>query len=417
MKISFIKWHNALIWFGLTTIIIWAVSGISHPLMAWFGPQAVKMFPPSLSITDQDALAVQQVIKQHQLSNATIAKIVPTADGPMLQLTETEQDDTPIKRRYFSLSDQQAVADYDQQQAAWLAAYYAGREVNDVRAITQVTEFSTQYPAVNRLLPVYRIELAGDDGLTVFVHTETNALASINNNTKRTMLSFFQALHTWQFLDFAGFGRVLLIALLMLTLVAMASTGLMLVISIARRKINAPARRWHRSLAYALWLPMLAWPASGFYHLLQGHFVESVAGIRLSESVDLQQWLVKTTTEAQWQHNFATAVGNKPTVNAVSLVKDNAQHYYRLSVANNRNEALSRQARFDGQTVETKVMYINSETGKLSQHTDKTQAITLLYQLIGANNHHKEIELVTRFGSGYDFRNKRLPFWIRLRFS
>lgn len=411
MKTRFIKWHSALIWFGLTTIIIWAISGISHPLMTWLGPQPVKMFPPALSITVDDTKAVQQVIKQHHLTEAAIAKIVPTAEGPMLQLTQTEGKNDAVTRRYFSLTDYQEQPNYDQQQARWLAAYYAGRDINQISRITYITEFSTQYPSVNRLLPVYRVELAGEDGLTIFIHTETNALASINNQTKQMIQSVFQALHTWSFLDFTGFGRVLLIALFMLTLITMAITGALLVISLARRPIDNPARRWHRSLAYALWLPMLAWPASGFYHLLQAHYVDNISGMRLSEPLNLQQWLVPAHLASTWQDNLTTALGEVTKLNAVSLVKNHDHHYYRLSLAQPQDSPVTRQARFDGKPVESGVIYIDSQIAEISRHTDKAQAITLLHRLIGQETPYKNIKLVTHFGPGYDFRNKRLPVW------
>ena len=408
MKTVFIKWHNALIWFGLFAVVVWSLSGITHPLMAWFGPQAEKRFPPALTVESQDVTAVKRIIKQHNLSSAAIAKVVPTADGAMLQITE--QNAETINRRYFSLNDQQEQVDYDTRQAKWLAAYYTGNDVDDVNSVSLVTEFDSHYPWVNRLLPVYRVGFSNSD-LYTYVYTETNVLASISNDTKQLVQGFFQALHTWNFLDFTGFGRVFIIGLLMLMLAGMAITGLLLVITIARRPIKNTSRRWHRVLAYTLWLPMFAWPASGFYHLLQAQYVDSVAGLRLSKPVDLQQWLTSTTDDATWQKAFTSAINSATPLNAISLVTSNDQYFYRLSLANKGNNPVSRNSRFDGESIEKGVIYIDSDNGQMSEHTDAEQAISLLQQHKGAAIQYNHIEQVTRFGPGYDFRNKRLPVW------
>jgi hypothetical protein len=411
VKRILLKWHNALLWFGLTTIVVWSLSGISHPLMAWFGPQAVKMYPPKLSISSNDALSIQKVISGNNLSTATIAKVVPTSTGAMLQLTEQITENALISRRYFSLVTQQEVENFDEQQARWLAAYYTDRDINQINHVKLIDKFSHEYPSINRLLPVYRVDIS-HNGETViaYIYTETNTLASITNDTKRRLQSFFQILHTWSYLDFTGHGRVLLIGLLMLTLIAMASSGLMLVIKLPRRRMKSSPRRWHRRLAYALWLPMLAWPASGFYHLLQAQYVEPVIGMRLSSPTNLQNWLINTTSADSWQRNFASSIGSNKQLNAISLVSAGNKIFYRLSIAPQQSEIVNRNDRFDGKVIEKSVVYINSSTGLTSPHTDKDQALQLLKNFTSSGD-HKDIQLVTHFGPGYDFRNKRLPVW------
>ena len=90
MRKLILRWHNKLLWFGLFTIVCWAISGITHPLMAWFGPQAVKMYPPPLNADARNVHQVIDIINKHQLKAAHIAKVIPTQQGPMLQLTSSE---------------------------------------------------------------------------------------------------------------------------------------------------------------------------------------------------------------------------------------------------------------------------------------------------------------------------------------
>ena len=414
MKTLLTQWHKRLVWFGLAAIICWAVSGISHPLMAWFGPQANKMFPPRLTVNSSDVMAIDTIISRHQLSNAAVAKLIPTGDGAMLQLTtETAANNSgPQPRRYFSLTNGDELANYDKQQAKWLAAYYTGIDITQVKSVQFIRNFSNEYPRINRLLPVYQVNIGeGDALISAFVYTETNALAALNNTSKRRLQTLFQALHTWSWLDITGQGRVVLMALLLLTLFAMVITGMLLVINLPSRTIKDKKRRWHRSLAYLLWLPLLGWSASGFYHLLQSHYIEPVSGIRLGNVVNLQQWPQKTVDRDTWLSNFQNNLGQNQALNAVSLVNGANNNYYRLSVARTHTQKVTRNARFDGQSSEKAVLYINSQSGLPDGHNDRVQAIELMKQFNGANTQYSNIERVVRFGANYDFRNKRLPVW------
>ena len=406
MKKSALNLHNTLLWLSLFTILCWAISGITHPLMAWFGPQAVKMYPPQLQLSAENVLSIDAIIANESLDNAVITKLVPTADGPMLQVTNTS-----LERHYFSLENQRAVEDYDEQQAKWLAAYYTGRNQDEIKSVTKIDTFSHEYPRVNRLLPVYRVDVGQADSVSVYVYTETNVLASISNGTKRQLQNVFQVLHTWSWLDATGHARVIIIALLMLTLLTMALSGLTLVMLLPRRKIANQDRRLHRYLAYILWLPLLGWSASGFYHLLQAQYVEPVSGIRLASTNSLDDWQQKNVALAQWQESFLKSIENK-SLNAISLVKNEQQAFYRLSVnTQDQSEEVKRVERFRGKPSETNVIYIDSETGLVSDYTDQQHAEYLFQQLNGQLTDVSDIKKITRFGPDYDFRNKRLPVW------
>lgn len=418
MKKQLLAWHNKLVWFGLATLVCWALSGISHPMMAWFGPQPAQHFPPRFQAAPSQVLMIDDIIRRHNLGDAHVAKLVPTAQGAMLQVTDSDTG----PRRYFSLESGNEIDGYDVQQAQWLAVHYSGLPMSAVSHVERITEFSAAYPWVNRLLPVYKVSIGTeDDVVSVYVYTETNALASLSNDFKSSLQLFFQALHTWNWLDISGIGRVLIVALLMLSLLAMAITGLLMVFALPRRRIADGKRRWHRWLGYALWLPLLGWSASGFYHLLQAEYVKPVAGVRLASHIDLQQWLRGTQHSGQWSVNFHDSVPATTQFNAVSLVANSdGQRLYRLGVAPSR-EAVSRNARFAGKPGEAGVIYLDSATGKGADHNDRAQVLALLTAWSeshqGANSmafdtaQVSNMTAVTRFGPGYDFRNKRLPVW------
>ncbi|MCA0899493.1 PepSY domain-containing protein [Microbulbifer agarilyticus] len=408
LKKQWLAWHNKLGWYALAGILVWALSGISHPMMAWFGPKAAKFFPPSVSLQAADLGNLPQLLAdESRVQGARVVKVVPSQNGPLLQVTASET----APRNYYALNDGREIVNGDLAQARWLAGYYSGRSDEQIADVQLQTEFDNTYPSVNRLLPVYRIEYAGDDGLTLFVHTETAALASLTNDSKSFMQGIFRQLHTFAWLDGLEYGRLLLIGLLMLTLFAFAATGIALVFALRppkgkSRKIKDGKRRYHRWLGYVLWLPLLGWSASGFYHLLQQSLVEQVQGLRLGEVGEFRN----LNADFSWVNQL-----DGRAINSLSLISGAADEpLYRVGFAPQKSSAPgSRNQRFDGRPSEAGALFVNARTGEpLQTFADREQA-QLLAGRIGNIEPQAiaDMQLVTRYGPGYDFRNKRLPVW------
>jgi hypothetical protein len=397
--------------------------------MSWLGPQAIKFYPPSLKLAPQQYQGLVNVIEANDLKTARMIKIIPSDSNggstreALVQLTEGDKQ----PRRYFSLKSGMELPgyelpNYDQQQAKWLASYYTGRSTEEIDTIHWQTEFDEQYPSVNRLLPVYRVRFNGDDGLTAYVYTETNALATLSNNFRQQLQGVFQALHTWSWLNKFDNARVLLIGLFILSLIAMCVAGIGLVIVLKSRRIPQTSRRWHRVLSYALWLPLLGWSASGFYHLLKAAYVEPVSGLRLSQEMrlDNRQWAdinnILGRYEGQSINALALVEGEQPSdENSV----DQQQLFYRLSLSQiNNSQSHSPSERFSGKASEQSAVYINARSGEPMNIDDEAQARYLALRHMGALKHTgmksdsiTNISKVSRFGPDYDFRNKRLPVW------
>ena len=101
-------------------------------------------------------------------------------------------------------------------------------------------------------------------------------------------------------------------------------------------------------------------------------------------------------------------------LNAITLNQSiNGEPLYRLGVSTPIAQAASgheqRKARFAGRAMEKSAAYINARTGLLSKVTDQTLAASLVKSI--TSSPQTSMQLVTRFGPGYDFRNKRLPVW------
>jgi len=402
MKKFFNTWHKKLGWWGFAALLIWTVSGLTHPIMTWFGPQTVSFYAPKLSINDAQVKGFNALLRNAEVNeSAQVIKLVANHEyGAVLQVTRKGQD----SRDYYHLETLQKLPNYDQKQAKWLASYYSGEKPADITNVRVINQFSNDYPAVNRLLPVYQVDFSS--GTQTYIFTETNILASITNPFKNTLKAVFMQLHTFEWLQNLEFGRLIIVGLFMLCLTLMSLTGLGLVFALKQRKIKQTSRRYHRYLGYALWLPLLGWSASGFYHLLYTSQSNSVSGLRLQSTGHID------TTKAlsdRWMEQYKAE-----NLTSVSVIKDsNEKAVFRLSIAQKAAQHVDRESRFKGLMTETKAVYIDPYTGSQRQDiNDKQQALLL------ATNYKPEVsshivnsQLVTHYGPDYDFRNKRLPVW------
>jgi len=400
-----INLHNALGWWGIAALIIWALSGAAHPIMSWLGPKAKSFFPPSMLVETEKLKSLPTLLSSREdFNHARVIKIVPSSKGPLIQVTTNENS----PRKYFNLETGSELVDFDSEQAKWLASYYTGQPVSAISSIEFQTEFDDNYPWVNRLLPVYNIHFEGDDNLRIFVHTETSAMAGLNNQLKTSLQWFFQHLHTFKWLNGIEYARLIIVALLMLCLIATAILGLLLVIALKSRKIKDSSRRYHRWLAYVLWLPLLTWSASGFYHLLQSSLVDSPSGIRLGQTFSESAKLSSISANTHWLDSLKGT-----PLNSVSLLPEDNTFYYRVSISDTSRDTVSRAQRYSGRPSEKRSVFIDAITGQVSDAKNDKQHAQMLAAVF-ANvpaSRVGEASLITRFGPDYDFRNKRLPVW------
>ncbi len=431
-------------WFAAIGLLMFVVSALMHPLMVWTGPQSVQFRPPSFSFEPQQA---QQKLAEglKQLSNLdkssiSVAKMVPTAQGAMLQVTgETGA------RRYYPLSGEQR--DYsDKQQALWLAQYYTG-EAREIDSLLYVEDFSVEYPSVNRLLPVFKVVYEGDDHLSVFVHTETNALASINNDWKRGLQSLFQWLHTWSWLDSVPELRVFIVAALMLSLLLMSIAGVLLLLLFKRRLYSRKSIAIHRFIAWSVFLPLTGLLFSGLYHLLHGALVGdavesrllSISSSQVSSSQSLRSTVNKSAGNEQTISTLASAINASnilqslqgQSINSLSLLSVGGEWVLRASIAHQPRSAGAgndqhshhsiddlkatmklRNQRFDGRSSEKGARFYSLEGQQRLPLSDPQVVESLARQWLALPHSQKlTLSLVTHFGPNYDFRNKRLPVW------
>lgn len=420
--------HRWLALLGGISLLIWGLSGLTHVAMVLFGPQQAEFMPPPAAVDLAGAQPIAGVLAAKGIGSALAVKTVPAANRQVVwQITET-----PLgPRRYFRPADGSEIANGDRLQAEFLARHYLATDRPLVSARLQ-TEFDGAYPWVNRLLPVWRLEFAGQDGLTAFVHTETSSLAAVNNRTKARLQSVFRALHTWEWVPLGmDWLRVAVIGMMVGSLLLLALTGITMLVAIRRKKRLPGSRGWHRMAGYVLALPLIMFSASGIYHLVQSALVPPGSQLRMGSPLAVASgvWPV----ERDW-----AVISAGRDISSVALVAGGAgEPLYRIGLAPPRgamgggehdhgahehreaavtpvptSDAEIREARFAGLKPDGPALYLDAATGELVEQGDRDIALAIARRFSRApDDAVTGMELVTRFSHEYDFRNKRLPVW------
>lgn len=401
-------WHRRLVWVSASALLIWGGSGLIHTYLSSFGVQQVVFAPPARPLDMGRAMPLADVLSNAGIASAAAVRVVAGEQENLLQVTE-QQDQT---RRYFRLRTGEELPDQDRLYAAYLARHYMGFPQEPVQRVERVAQFSAEYPAVNRLLPVYKVSFDRSDQLHVYVYTETGAVAAVSNAWKQRLQTLFQYLHSGSYWpDSLEWLRVALFSVWVGVLFLMACTGLVLLVRIRRSKRVGGAKGLHRMAAWVVSVPILVLSFSGLFHLVQNTGKPSTSHLRLQHPLALQGLDFPLNT--QW-----SALTEGVVFSSLSLVKKpDGPWVYRLGMPMPKGHAPTapkaiRNARFDGVSPQGNAVYVRADNGEVWQSGDLALAHQLARQFTGLDESAvKATTLVTRFGGDYDFRNKRLPVW------
>jgi hypothetical protein len=401
LKLTNIKYHRLIAWVGAIALLIFTLSGLTHPIMSWTSPKSKIFFPPKAIINAEQIMEIDDILIKNNIKKFIMAKIVPYEEGVILQVTEEEKS----PRRYFDLKNQQELENYDEKYAIWLARYYTGLKDN-IKEIKFQNHFDNSYPWVNRLLPIYKITFDHEDNYSAFIYTELGALASLSNNYKSNMQMIFKNLHTLSWLNNFENSRVILMILLLLSILTLTITGIFMIFLLKNRKMSLK-RKLHRLISYIIFLPLLMFSISGFYHLLQYSYDENNRGLKMPKIISINK------NDFGNQIKLPDSYQNKQ-FNAISLIQNpNGGLLYRFSVPYDKNsQKIDRMSRYKGIPNQKSAIYFDAKTGEKSSLSDKEIAINYANKYLGFDNDLIfQTKLITKFGPNYDFRNKRLPVW------
>ncbi|MCQ8895799.1 hypothetical protein NQT62_05020 [Limnobacter humi] len=404
--------HRRLMWLAASAVTLWGLSGLLHPILTALGIQQVVFNAPTPALQLQHTRSIAGILKTAGIQQAQLIQVLPHDGRPLLQVTQSNQE----PRRYFDMTTGQELPGQDLAQAAFIVRHYMKLPADRMATrSTFITEFSTEYPAVNRLLPVYKLEYPEANSLVAYVHTGTNALAAVTDPTKRRLQTAFQWLHTWSWMpEPLAWVRGPAMVVLLGTVLLMTGTGLTVFFKTLRlRKPRGWPRALHRWVGLGLAVPLAAWAFSGALHLLMNS--SSNVEVRTVAAPPIETHRLRFDIQADWAH---TTRGLQ--LAGFSIVESpHGELLYRLALKPESTadgipilpDAI-RNARFDGAPVTGPALYVNAETGQAWNGDDRQLAIQLATRYMGQSEANiRSARLITRFGPEYDFRNKRLPVW------
>lgn len=247
-------------------VLLWALTGVLHPIMSATQPQPVKRMPPSQQLDLHTAIPANQVLQLQNIQQfSALQTIQLTPEQVAYRILKPKQNIA----EYYDSRTGQIIKNAEQFNVIRLANWYTGLSKQQVVSAQIITSFSDDYPSVNRLLPVWRVNYY--NGLRAYVDPSQSRLATLSNDQKMWMAKIFRLGHTWTWGDQPWKGQSLIMQLALIGILCLVFMGFGLFFKIHNRKNHRlrqkPIRFLHRYLAVSLSTFILLWVISGFYHI------------------------------------------------------------------------------------------------------------------------------------------------------
>lgn len=422
MRKQLYKLHHTLSIIIAIPVILWAGSGILHPVMTNVRPAISSqqldeklIDSTDVSVTLQQALKSRAVKSFRQVHLVYIDTVlfyqVQTGDARILYVNTKTGDALPhgdtvyakYLARQFLLAGKQPIAGAGSEHHDHAAMIYAGsshRQNTKAIAVEHVTSFDDHYTGINRLLPVYKVSFDREDGVAVYVDTRQSRFAFATNRSRQLLSALFGTIHLWGWLSFAG--RVRILVEILFAGLAFATSALGVIIFFSSRGVRGernPVRRNHRYTAIAVSLFTLMFAFSGCFH----------ATARLGEKregMPVMPQLFSDSVDADISKIIRAAA---TPVTDMQLAKIDGSIYWRVVAA----DTAGRGARdlMDDQRVTTEhVRYIDAADYTILPYGDARYAKSLA-RYFGVEGSPDTAVMITHFTEEYGFADKVLPVW------
>ncbi|RFM27083.1 PepSY domain-containing protein [Deminuibacter soli] len=454
------NWHRKLSIIIAVPVLLWATSGLMHPLMTNMRPK-VKQQSIQAQAVDTAMLKVplQQVLQQSHIDSFTSMRLVnigrfwfyqvkvpqfsgllyfSTLNGKLLnngdalyarylakQFLEGNGNAAGkdnMQHRHMAMpataaaSVPQAAAPAAEEDCCSAASSMAndtqgGAAINNV---SFVEGFTSEYKPINHLLPVYRVDFARADGIRIYVETAQSRFAFAVDHNRAAFDTFFQLFHTWSWIQFLGSGKFAVEVGLALLAFLTAVAGLYLFFNTKSGKASGntlvKARKRHRYTAVVASVFTLMFSFSGGYH----------AFTKLTRPEEKPQAVAQVfhTKNIQWDFARVSQALDDSTARIanIALVQMNGRPYWQILLlpAQQHMQAPAHHMDLmkDMKAAAPDIRYIDAGDYTQLPEGDRQYAVYLANML----GHHTVNEVqsssqVTAFTDEYGFINKRLPVW------
>lgn len=406
---SLYKWHK---WIGLVIsvpVILWALSGLLHPTLRLTKPvlETHKLIQQPLSA---EAIIFEPAVifERHGIKQVQNVRVITMHGEHYYRVSRADGNN-----EYFDTQSGSRLIDGEQRYAEYLARHYLGEQNITVSSIDPVSQFSEEYAPINRFLPVWRVRFLRDDGIRLYVDTESARLAAAVDDLRAELLWWFGTLHDWSFLDKGSSIRIAIFIVAMLAMFIIGLTGVVLyglryqcMKKASSEQTRAGVAYFHRTIGLLISLSILMFSFSGGMHVWH----------KLSPEERHTQYVEDTFAAEDLGFGLKQALqatSQRGSVQAVSLVRINNTAYYRLVHATAKRAGMKHGGHDErGEKREhwPAVSYVNSQSGAILTGADPLHAQQLASRLSGRDaSQISSVSPITRFNAEYGFIDRRLP--------
>lgn len=392
-------WHRRIAWLALFAAFTFALTGLLHPLMTRLQAKPAQFQPPQAPALTQALPAPAVALAAAGL--AEVAGLRPVHDGNgwlwRVQLPAGSV-------RYLDAATGAVpVDDAERAHAERLARWYAGEAAALVAEASLITAFDADYGYTNRLLPVWRVRFARDDGLTAYVSTVDDWLATISDTRKRIFQQSFRLLHSWAWLPAPirnGWINLLMAAVAMTTLL-----GLTLALRTPGGR-RFKLRRLHRLGGITVAVAVLAWAISGFVQALGNVERERADSPQRPLRIASAQLTAPLVPQAEASSGVALVSLASAPVWRWSLKPAEATTGRGMAMGEHQHHQRPAQ----GASAPSAARYVSAQDGREIADGELAHLAELI-QHFGVQGSAAAAMPVLKFSEEYGFLFKRLPVW------
>ncbi|EXB47594.1 PepSY domain-containing protein [Acinetobacter sp. 1000160] len=384
-------------------VLLWSLTGVLHPMMSATQPQPVKRMPPPQQLDLTQALAATDVLKLHHITQFSALQVIELENQ---QIAYRILQPNQKMAEYYDSQTGQLLIDAEQHDAERLARWYTGLSQQEIVSSQLITGFSDDYPSVNRLLPVWRVDF--QNGLRAYIDPAQARLATLSNDQKMWMAKIFRLGHTWTWGDQAWTGQAILMQIALIGILCIIFMGIGLFFKIHNRRNHRlgqkPIRFLHRYLGISLSVFILLWVLSGFYHIWQKKpDIKNIQPMFHTADLSTEVWqqitqqpiqrldlvpitFSQTHTRAAW---MIQAIGQSPLQGSMTAASKVHDHHATKTVA-------------------PAIEFADAGNGKALDILEQSKQLAASYLALQPQQ-VQQASWVTSFAGEYGFINKRLP--------
>jgi hypothetical protein len=435
------QWHRTLSLIVAIPVILWAMSGFMHPIMTIFRPGVAKQTYTAPTIdSSQLKVSLSEALRINNFPNINSFRIIQIKGNHFYQIKVPGEK----KLQYISTRDGKLLYDGDNLYARYLAKYFLSGDSkaktsnyppaslgkqeeaegdccamatkavlsgnNDalVNKVTFQEDFDSEYKAINRLLPVYRVDFKREDNIRIYVETANDRLGLAFDNTRSFLDTMFQLFHNLSWLNALGKGRLVIEIVIMSLTFLTALMGIYIFFTTKSKSVSdkplPKARRNHRYTSIFASFFTLLFTFSGAFHALQKFEPDT------RDNFFIENNFSGSELDLNWEKLYL-ALERDIKIENISVVKISKQNYWQVYPESDKGTTDFKKGS-ESPTVTRHPIYVNTVDYSQLANGEEQYARYLASTFISDKNAKpNEVRQITKFAGEYGFVNKRLPVW------